>query len=123
MKINSTCLSLNFLTATRHGVILHWQKLKNHHTHRNCAYVSMWAFVCCGLLTNFADNTTKPSQLFVISGGDDSKSQCVNIVARTWRCHFDANVSMVLSRNIRTSNERTNLFVRIVCHCNTCRNM
>lgn len=27
-NINSTCLSLNSLTATRHGVIIVWQKLK-----------------------------------------------------------------------------------------------
>lgn len=123
-KINSTCLALNSLTATRHGVIIVWQKLKIvAYTRVRRAWVRMWV---CGLrvfgvllliLCILSNSMTKrPSQLLFFGWGDSkSQSNCLGRAAPLIRCHFDASVSMWVARNIHTSNDYF-FFVPISCH-------
>lgn len=122
-KINSTCLSLNSLTATRHGVILDWQKLKiiactHKYTWCVCEHVGYsYVFSFFGVRSRVptADKYSESGVRETVSwyvfggGGGDSKSQsnCFDTATRIC-CHFDANVSMWIARNIYAARTHAN---------------
>lgn len=116
-----TCLSLNFLTATRHGVIHDWPKLKIIIAfvllHEYIVYLRAYSMRVCGFrvclclvcvyLSTLCWSICRHIQRCGVSCSlrwwwrfEKSIEICFDTQPPRIRCHFDANVSMRIARNI-----------------------
>lgn len=103
-QINSDCLSLSFLTGTRHGVMFDWPTLKLFV--QVCARMQVCGhqFLCSVFVVDFADKTNETARQLILvvacwENISKSQSNCCFDGAQHIYCQFDANVSMWMARN------------------------